>query len=168
MRRNSGSNMKNIFIVIIAFLSIAIIIAAISAITNKKSSVAIENSNIEENQVLSDGETIKLFSKYHRLYDDSMELIDSGISGKISKKIFNNTKGLSDEIRDLNLKESYKAEQNNLAITFDYLNKSMKAYNDYVYFQSKRVDKFDTSYRHCLDEYNTYLRKSESHYDLID
>ena len=44
----------------------------------------------------------------------------------------------------------------------------MKAYNDYVYFQSKRVDKFDTSYRHCLDEYNTYLRKSESHYDLID
>ena len=63
MRRNSGSNMKNIFIVIIAFLSIAIIIAAISAITNKKSSVAIENSNIEENQVLSDSETLKLFSK---------------------------------------------------------------------------------------------------------
>jgi hypothetical protein len=44
----------------------------------------------------------------------------------------------------------------------------MKAYNDYVYFQSKRVDKFDTSYRHCLDEYNTYLKKSESYYDLID
>ena len=165
MRRNSGSNMKNIFIVIIAFLSIAIIIAAI---TNKKSSVAIENSNIEENQVLSDSETLKLFSRYHKLYDDSIELINSGISGKISKKIFNNTKGLSDEIRDLNLKESYKDEQNNLAITFDYLNKSMKAYNDYVYFQNKRVDKFDTSYRHCLDEYNTYLRKSESHYDLID
>ena len=92
MRRNSGSNMKNIFIVIIAFLSIAIIIAAISAITNKKSSVDIENSNIEENQVLSDSETLKLFSKYHKLYDDSIELINSGISGKISKKIFNNTK----------------------------------------------------------------------------
>ena len=168
MRRNSGSNMKNIFIVIIAFLSIAIIIAAISAITNKKSSVAIENSNIEENQVLSDSETLKLFSKYHKLYDDSIELINGGISGKISKKIFNNTKGLSNEIRNLNLKESYKDEQNNFAITFDYLNKSMKAYNDYVYFQSKRVDKFDTSYLHCLDEYNTYLRKSESHYDLID
>ena len=167
MRRNSGSNMKNIFIVIIAFLSIAIIIAAISAITNKKSSVAIENSNIEENQVLSDNETAKLFSKYHKLYENSMELIDSGISGKISKKIYN-TKVLRNEIRNLNLKESYKDEQNNFAITFDYLNKSMKAYNDYVYFQSKRVDKFDTSYRHCLDEYNAYLKKSESYYDLID
>jgi|GEM_PF-2260090 hypothetical protein len=168
MRRNSGSNLKNIFIVIIVFFSIAIIIAAISAITNKKSSIAIENSNIEEKQVLSDSETVKLFSRYRKLYDDSIVLIDSGISGKISKKIFNNTKELSTEIRDLNLKESYKDEQNNLAITFDYLNKSMKAYNDYVYFQSKRVDKFDTSYRYCLDEYNTYLKKSESYYDLID
>ena len=72
-----------------------------------------------------------------------------------------------ENIKELNLKDDYKYKQDNLVMAFDYLNKAMNSYNDYVYMQGHRRNSFDTSYRDCIDSYNNYLSKSQAYYSLF-
>ena len=166
MKKESQIDLKVVFIIAIIIFSLSILVVVAKTLANTENEKDIQNT--EQIYILNDTETKEVFSKYHKLYKESIDLIDEGISGKISKKIYNETKNSADDIRNLNLKEEYKSDQNNLALTFEYLNKSMQAYNDYIYFQVNRRDKFDTSYKHCLDDYNNYLNKSQAYYSLID
>lgn len=169
MKRESKIDFKVVFIIGIIIFSISMFIIVAQTLIDAQNRKNI-NENVEQEQlrVLTDAETQEVFSKYHKLYKESIDLIDEGIGGKISEKVYNKTKNLNNDIRNLNVKEKYKTEQDNLALAFDYLNKSMQAYNDYVYFQGNRRDKFDTSYKHCLDDYLNYLGKSQTYYGLIN
>jgi len=154
---------KYLFTIISIFLCISLI-----GCSSKTIETSSKNIDTKENtQILSDKDTENIFKDYSKLYEQYMEEIDKGIGGKISEKIYNDTKGLSEKIRDLNLKEGYKYKQDNLIVAFDYLNKAMNSYNDYVYMQGHRRNSFDTSYRDCIDSYNGYLSKSQAYYSLF-
>ena len=152
---------------LVMLISILLCIGFIGC-TSKTIEVSSKSIDAEENtKILSDKDTENIFKDYSELYEQYIEEIDEGISGKISKKIYANTKNLSKKIKELNLKDDYKYKQDDLVVAFDYLNKAMNSYNDYVYMQGHRRNSFDTSYRDCIDSYNNYLSKSQAYYSLF-
>ena len=112
---------------LVMLISILLCIGFIGC-TSKTIEVSSKSIDAEENtKILSDKDTENIFNDYSELYEQYIEEIDEGISGKISKKIYANTKNLSKKIKELNLKDDYKYKQDDLVVAFDYLNKAMNS-----------------------------------------
>lgn len=139
------------------FLSFLLCISFIGCSNNKTKQIEETSSKIEE-KILNDDETEKVFSKYTSLYEECMDLIDEGISGKVANKIYDDTKDVGKEIRELNLKDKYLDKQDKLAYAFEFLNVSMDFYKDYIKMQVNNLN----GYKDCLDNYHENLTTSKS------
>lgn len=98
---------KYLVVLISIFLCISLV-----GCTSKTIEVSSKSIDAEENtKILNDKDTENIFKDYSELYEQYIEETDEGISEKISKKIYTNTKDLSKKIKELNLKDDYKYKQ---------------------------------------------------------
>ena len=91
MKRKSNVDFKLVFIITTIILGFGIFITITKTLINTENQKEL-SENVKQTRVLTDKETLEKFSQYKKIYNKNIRLINEGIGGNVSEKVYNNTK----------------------------------------------------------------------------